>query len=76
MMVNSREEFLDVRLEFYPLCLIERPFFADSVVNTLPLLRKDPRLPASVGLDTRFFRIADCRESALDLLMLYRHPDG
>ena len=43
-MVNSREEFLDVRLEFYPLCLIERPFLADSVVNTLPLLGKKTRL--------------------------------
>jgi len=42
--VNRKEEFLDVRLEFYPLCFIERPFFADSVVNTLPLLRKETRL--------------------------------
>ena len=30
----------------------------------------------SVGLDTRFFRAAYCRESALHLLMLYRHPNG
>jgi hypothetical protein len=81
--------------EFYPICLIERPFFADSVVNILPLLRKETRLwnkstapnglqcrgaiafeLTSVGLDTRFFRVAYCRESALDLLMLYRHPNG
>jgi hypothetical protein len=93
--VNSREEFLSVRLEFYPLCLIERPFFADLVVNTLPLLRKETRLwykstapnglqcrraiafeLTSLGLDTRVFRAAYCRESALDLLMLYRYPNG
>ena len=93
--MNSRERFLDVRLEFYHLCLIERPFFADSVVNTLPLLRKETRLwnkstapnglqcrraiafeLTSVGLDNRFFRVAYCRESALNLLMLYPHPNG
>ena len=30
----------------------------------------------SVGLDTRFFRAAYCPQSALDLLMLDRHPNG